>query len=369
MYRRLIAGMLACTMAVQLCAGTVHAAEKSGHAVQQTQSDLQKESESASASEGVAEAETQEDAEGAEKSEAEKTSEDAAKAETESASEETAKSEIESEHPAKTESASDTATTVPSEIQSETESTGETQSSNEADTVTESITESESETDTVVESEIKTEIDTEIDTEIESETEHTTETETVSETDLEVECETESETAALKTHKAEPEEEIEEYEEGNPDFLYQAGGFQVMDLDVEARSKQSDDDSITLLSEGDMDQLAAEIYAGLKNRKPSIDVLSYGFNNESPADREQLLMVYYAVVNDHPELYYVRTGYNKSILKESKIISKISPNYYQDIDDTAFLRGVQRAKAAVSADMDDLQTAIALHDYIVLNCE
>ena len=114
MYRRLIAGMLACTMAVQLCAGTVHAAEKSGHAVQQTQSDLQKESESASASEGVAEAETQEDAEGAEKSEAEKTSEDAAKAETESASEETAKSEIESEHPAKTESASDTATTVPS---------------------------------------------------------------------------------------------------------------------------------------------------------------------------------------------------------------------------------------------------------------
>lgn len=369
MYRRLIAGMLACTMAVQLCAGTVHAAEKSGHAVQQTQSDLQKESESASASEGVAEAETQEDAEGAEKSEAEKTSEDAAKAETESASEETAKSEIESEHPAKTESASDTATTVPSEIQSETESTGETQSSNEADTVTESITESESETDTVVESEIKTEIDTEIDTEIESETEHTTETETVSETDLEVECETESETAALKTHKAEPEEEIEEYEEGNPDFLYQAGGFQVMDLDVEARSKQSDDDSITLLSEGDMDQLAAEIYAGLKNRKPSIDVLSYGFNNESSADREQLLMVYYAVVNDHPELYYVRTGYNKSILKESKIISKISPNYYQDIDDTAFLRGVQRAKAAVSADMDDLQTAIALHDYIVLNCE
>ncbi len=41
-----------------------------------------------------------------------------------------------------------------------------------------------------------------------------------------------------------------------------------------------------------MDQLAAEIYADLKNRKPSIDVLSYGFNNESPADREQLLMVY-----------------------------------------------------------------------------
>lgn len=357
MYRRLISGMLACTMAVQLCAGTVQAAEKPGHVVQQMQSESQKESESAS--EDVEKAESQEEAEDAAKSEMNKTSEDAADAETESISEQQSVSEAES----KTEGASEASetqseaeSTATTECSSETEGAGEIQNPSETedaektetDTMTESITESESETNTAEESDVESESDSQM----ESETG----------TDAALEPET-----ALEA--ADGEKEIEEYEEGNPDFLYQAGGFQVMDLDLEARSRQSDDDSITLLSEGDMDQLAAEIYAGLKNRAASINVQAYGFNNENKEDTQQLLMVYYAVVNDHPELYYVRTGYNKSILSTTKIITKISPNYYENIDDDAFLSGVQRAKAAVTADMDDLQIAIALHDYIVLNCE
>ena len=356
MYRRLISGMLACTMAVQLCAGTVQAAEKPGHVVQQMQSESHKESESAS--EDVEKAESQEEAEDAAKSEMNKTSEDAADAETESILEQQSVSEAES----KTEGASEASepqseaeSTATTECSSETEGSGEIQNPSETedaektetDTMTESITESESETNTAEESDVESESDSQM----ESETG----------TDAALEPET-----ALEA--ADGEKEIEEYEEGNPDFLYQAGGFQVMDLDLEARSRQSDDDSITLLSEGDMDQLAAEIYAGLKDRKNSIDVRAYEFNNEKEEDKEQLLMVYYAVVNDHPELYYVRTGYTKYIL-DTKIISRISPNYYENIDNDAFSSGVQRAKAAVTADMDDLQIAIALHDYIVLNCE
>lgn len=362
MYRRLISGMLACTMAFQLCAGTVYAAEKSGHVEQQTEYSTGEASEDA--------AQTQETSEDAHK-EPERSSENLSRTEQESASEDTTKKESEPESAVITESTSEpeSESTFHSELQSETQTTITTEISSETESAGASEAPSETESTEQTQVETETENVTNTMTETETETEHITQTETSEETAFTMESETESENASLLTFEKDSEEEIEEYEEGNPDFLYQAGGFQVMDLDVEVRSSQTRDDGIALLSEGDMDQLAATIYTALKNRETSIDVREYKFNNEVKADSQQLLMVYYAVVNDHPELYYVRTGYVKSILSESRIISKISPSYYNNIDDAAFARGVQQAKAAVSAGMDDLQTAIALHDYIVLNCE
>lgn len=82
----------------------------------------------------------------------------------------------------------------------------------------------------------------------------------------------------------------------------------------------------------------------LEESGTTIEVRDYAFYNDKPEDTQQLLMMYYAVVNDHPDLYYVRTGYKKSYLTSSKLITKISPSYYTDIDDSAFQEGVQRAK-------------------------
>lgn len=158
-------------------------------------------------------------------------------------------------------------------------------------------------------------------------------------------------------------EETEAFEEGAPDFLYQAGGFRVLDEETDAAS------GICLFSTGDMDGLADKMYKALKGRETSIAVKDYGFYWDSTEDRKQLLNLYYAVINDHPDLYFARTGYGVSYNTKTKLISKITPNYFVNVDDSAFQAGVQKAKAAVMPGMDDLQKAIAIHDYLVLNCE
>lgn len=158
-------------------------------------------------------------------------------------------------------------------------------------------------------------------------------------------------------------EETEASEEGAPDFLYQAGGFRVLDEETDAAS------GICLFSTGDMDGLADKMYKALKGRETSIAVKDYGFYWDSTEDRKQLLNLYYAVINDHPDLYFARTGYGVSYNTKTKLISKITPNYFVNVDDSAFQAGVQKAKAAVMPGMDDLQKAIAIHDYLVLNCE
>lgn len=118
-----------------------------------------------------------------------------------------------------------------------------------------------------------------------------------------------------------------------------------------------------------MDGLADKMYKALKGRETSIAVKDYGFYWDSTEDRKQLLNLYYAVINDHPDLYFARTGYGVSYNTKTKLISKITPNYFVNVDDSAFQAGVQKAKAAVMPGMDDLQKAIAIHDYLVLNCE
>lgn len=157
--------------------------------------------------------------------------------------------------------------------------------------------------------------------------------------------------------------ETEAFEEGAPDFLFQAGGFKVLDEDAGYEG------GISLYSTGDMDELADKMYTALKGRAQSIAVKDYGFYWDNTDDRKQLLTLYYAVINDHPDLYFARTGYGVSYNTKTKLISKITPNYFVNVDDNAFQAGVQKAKSVVTSDMDDLQKAIAIHEYLVLNCE
>ena len=330
MYRRMISGMLAVAMTFQMCAGTVHAA---GNAKQVT---------------------------------------------SQPAGTELFVMQEQAEEMAAVESAADfmpeTSTETNKETSAEENTEGNADAANDKNTDTtidentETSIEASTETVTAETTEPATDLSTEAETE--STQEYGTESTRPEPPADAVFAESKTLTASVSTLQTEDSEE-EAYEEGNPDFMFQAGGFQVMDSSGDGRScvYGADEDRAKLLAQGDLEQLASELYTALKNRETTIQVRDYGFYNDKPEDTQQLLMLYYAVVNDHPDLYYVRTGYKKSYLTSSKLITKISPSYYTDIDDSAFQEGVQRAKKAVSADMDDLQTAIALHDYIVLNCE
>lgn len=74
------------------------------------------------------------------------------------------------------------------------------------------------------------------------------------------------------------------------------------------------------------------------------------------------------VINEHPELYYV-SGYKYSFYKASQIIFEVKPNYLSGYDDTLFWTGVEDALSVVDDSMSELEKAIALHEYIVVNCE
>lgn len=344
MYRKLISGILAFVMVFQLCAVTSYATENED-AAKMTEYEDVLETESAAER-------TELQTEGSDEEILSDYNTEDAVTETERAEKAEGENETETESGEKTEDIT------------ETESESETEAKSEADTIVGTETESEEESGTsageTMESESYTETDTETDAETEIDTEDVSGTESESGTETELETETEG----LRMSDDDNGEEIEAVEEGNPDFLFQAGGFKVLNEENGFESE------ISLFSAGDMDALADTIYAALKSDEPvPINVQEYDFYYNNDEDRKQLLTLYYAVVNDHPELYYVRTSYGISYSESTYKISKITPKYFGDLDDDAFQEGVQKAKSAVSDGMDDLQTAIAVHDYLVLNCE
>ncbi len=253
-----------------------------------------------------------------------------------------------------------------------TESELETESESEIKTETESESEIKTETENTIETDSNLESEIETEAEMETETETENEIQTESETEIQTDTAIESETIPLPDEEG---AEVEAVEEGDPDYLYQAGGLKVMDsADSEIGQYAANsihlmsEDGVSLAAERDLDQLAEIIYQGLIEKTESIDVKSYQFLYDG-VDNKVLLMVYYAVVNDHPELYYVQTGYGVSYNEQTKIISVIKPKYFTNYDENAFFEGVRDARAVVKSGMTDLQKVIAVHDYIALNCE
>jgi len=267
-------------------------------------------------------------------------------------------------------------TTVPETECKETESKSETEIENkETESKNETITEIEDkeiETESKLESITETETD-ESKSKPESITETETETnetesicETITENDIELETEltdieTELETKTETIFAEIDPEEIFVEEEGDPAYVFQAGGFKVLDTEAPKIQMFSAESAV------DMDAVAAAIYKGLQNKAVKVDLKNFelAYND---TNRKLLLNAYYAVVNDHPELYYVRTAYGISYIKNGNITA-ITPKYYTDMDDAAFHAAVEKAKTVVTEDMDDMQKAIAIHEYLVLTCE
>jgi hypothetical protein len=165
---------------------------------------------------------------------------------------------------------------------------------------------------------------------------------------------------ALPAWGANAEETEEIWSETVEAALLQEGRF-----DVEFSDPESE---VGLLSSDSLEtQLYDLIYTGLSKRAKSISLRSLSIK-WSTANKTMLTSIYEKVINDHPRLIYC-TG--SLTFYYSSIFDRIEPDYNADYTaekDAELDAAVNQALGQVSDTSSDLEKALALHDYLVLNC-
>ncbi len=150
--------------------------------------------------------------------------------------------------------------------------------------------------------------------------------------------------------------EPEVWEDAEIEGAYQFGG------------APSADEGIALYAESAYtdEQIMDYLYQQMKNRVTSIDVSQYDIPYETTEPSKIKLLVS-GTLNEHPDLYYVGNGFSYSHTA-AKIIS-LNIAYNTTLNASAWQNGANAALAVVNESMSDLQKAIALHDYLAVNCE
>lgn len=114
--------------------------------------------------------------------------------------------------------------------------------------------------------------------------------------------------------------------------------------------------------------LETYIVEALQQFKTSIDVSAYGI------PRAQAGPVYFQVLNSHPELFYVE-GFVKWEYNTNGIVTKYKNISYRDTQANVKRQQEELEQAAeqaldwVDSSMSEMEKALAIHDYLVLNCE
>lgn len=138
--------------------------------------------------------------------------------------------------------------------------------------------------------------------------------------------------------------------------VYQEGSFMVGREETEAAY------GISLYAENDFSGAEAYLYEQLLKKEATIDISEYGI----PVNMVGALV--HGVLNEHPDLYYVNGGFSYSMDAQNQVLY-VYMTYNEGFDDAAFDQAVKEALSVVKEGMTDLEKAIALHEYIVLNCE
>lgn len=102
------------------------------------------------------------------------------------------------------------------------------------------------------------------------------------------------------------------------------------------------------------------LYQQMLKRSTTIDISAYQLDLEGTQN------LVYGVLNEHPELYYVKRGFSYS---PGEYIKAVRLTYNDTYDDNAFRKGAADALSCVDSRMSDLEKAVALHDYLTVNCE
>lgn len=144
------------------------------------------------------------------------------------------------------------------------------------------------------------------------------------------------------------------------------------------------DPGVPLAAEAGETDLYNVILTGIQAREERIDISKYNISGVKtgidtygrPIYSSDAFDTFYRVVNDHPELFYVQTGYSYSYSGTAgadtiKIIS-IAPAYNSELMGAdlqeKFDAASEKALAQVKEGMSDLEKALVLHDYLVVNC-
>ena len=114
--------------------------------------------------------------------------------------------------------------------------------------------------------------------------------------------------------------------------------------------------------EPDVEGFVEAVIQGFKNRDAIIENLEqYNIPNAMAEE------MYYGIINDNPDLYYVKPG---SFYGPGEPIQSIYVDYYDDVDnDDGYWQGKQNVLSIVTSDMSDLQKTIVLHDWIITHTD
>ncbi|MDE7267894.1 MAG: Ig-like domain-containing protein, partial [Lachnospiraceae bacterium] len=191
------------------------------------------------------------------------------------------------------------------------------------------------------------------------------ETESVSEdeeTTTTVTDEEEEACASEIENEAASQSELKLVEKGEMTGVYQFGGA------PSKKKKTSSAYSVHLAGVDNTAELQEYVYQQMVARNTNIDMTEFNIAWDNKTDVSSIV---WAVINEHPELYFVNSsfGYVGAYVGSDIVIGSIEITYDNDLDNDAFQKASKEALAVVKTGMSDLEKAIALHDYLAVNCE
>ena len=148
-----------------------------------------------------------------------------------------------------------------------------------------------------------------------------------------------------------------EMAEGKMEGVYQFGSSPVKVESAQTPSVVSTDGTATAST----DTVEEYLYQQMLARNTTINVQSYNITIDS------LSSLFSGVLNEHPDLYFVGHSYRYSY--SGTTVYSLILTYDDTLDDTAFQTAKNTALAVVDQEMSELEKAIALHEYLVVNCE
>jgi len=246
----------------------------------------------------------------------------------------------------------------------------ETEETTATDTTTEEVNDESASTE-----EYTTEIPVvEVTTEGTTTEEYTTETPTVEEDTDEViteEVTTEETTAEETTEglvmedaglEASSSTELITEEIDGSEWVFQEGAFKILeDTSSDASGDNALEDGV--FEAANKTSVAKYMYNQLKKKPSSINIAAYGIKAEDMA------AIYFGMLNDHPDLYYVRSYVGYSYSPSTHIVSTVTPHYISGYDSKLFETELNDALSFAEPDMTDLEKAIAMHEYLGATCE
>lgn len=156
---------------------------------------------------------------------------------------------------------------------------------------------------------------------------------------------------SINAHAA---EEIIEYSDVS-DMVYQAGGW------------GTPMPEIAMYATDELEQLKEEILNALLAEEDYLDVRNYNFTRD---DWDAIQIFYADILNEHPELFYVRAWTGYSYREDT---GKITILFFSYVGSTSeerqlFIEKVEQAVEGIAQDMTDVEKALVLHDYLAQNC-